>query len=48
MQRAVTSPFRLHSEFSPSGDQPQAIEKIVAGLREGKRLQALLGITGSG
>jgi len=40
--------FQLVSEFSPRGDQPAAIEKIVKGLREGKRHQTLLGVTGSG
>jgi excinuclease ABC subunit B len=44
----MTSPFKLKSEFAPSGDQPQAIQKLMAGLESGKRLQALLGITGSG
>jgi excinuclease ABC subunit B len=44
----MTSPFRLKSEYSPKGDQPQAIEKLVKGLREGKNHQTLLGITGSG
>lgn len=41
-------PFRLVSEFKPCGDQPQAIESLVRGLREGKRAQTLLGVTGSG
>ncbi len=40
--------FQLKSTFSPCGDQPQAIEHLVSGLREGKRAQVLLGITGSG
>jgi excinuclease ABC subunit B len=44
----MTSPFQLRSEFEPRGDQPQAIEKLLAGLREGKQYQTLLGITGSG
>jgi excinuclease ABC subunit B len=42
------SRFRLRSDFEPAGDQPQAIEALVRGLREGKRCQTLLGITGSG
>ncbi len=42
------SHFQLVTEFSPRGDQPAAIEKIVKGLREGKRHQTLLGVTGSG
>src|SRR5690554_5069159 len=41
-------PFRMVSEFEPSGDQPQAIEQLVAGLRTGDRDQVLLGVTGSG
>ncbi|HTM46351.1 MAG TPA: DEAD/DEAH box helicase family protein, partial [Polyangiaceae bacterium] len=40
--------FRLHSEFKPTGDQPQAIQTLIQGLRAGKRAQTLLGITGSG
>ncbi len=40
--------FKLHSEFKPSGDQPQAIEKLVKGLDKGHRYQTLLGVTGSG
>lgn len=40
--------FKLVSDFTPSGDQPQAIEKLVKGLEEGIESQTLLGITGSG
>jgi len=40
--------FKLVSKFKPTGDQPQAIEKLVKGLNEGKRFQTLLGVTGSG
>ena len=40
--------FELHSEYSPTGDQPQAIEKLTEGLRDGLRTQVLLGVTGSG
>jgi len=40
--------FKLVSKFKPTGDQPQAIEKLVKGLKEGKRFQTLLGVTGSG
>lgn len=40
--------FRLHSEYAPAGDQPQAIEKLVNGLNSGKKEQILLGVTGSG
>jgi len=42
------SPFRLHQTFEPAGDQPQAIEKLTAGLRDGLAYQTLLGVTGSG
>lgn len=40
--------FKLHSEYKPEGDQPQAIEALVRGLRDGAKDQVLLGITGSG
>ncbi|MGN9019521.1 excinuclease ABC subunit UvrB [Lachnospiraceae bacterium HCP1S3_C3] len=40
--------FKLHSEYSPTGDQPQAIEKLVKGFKEGNQFQTLLGVTGSG
>jgi excinuclease ABC subunit B len=40
--------FKLHAEYQPTGDQPQAIEKLVASLRAGHRHQTLLGVTGSG
>ena len=40
--------FKLHSEFKPTGDQPQAIEDLVKGINEGKKFQTLLGVTGSG
>jgi len=40
--------FKLHSEYKPTGDQPQAIEKLVQGIKEGKKAQTLLGVTGSG
>jgi excinuclease ABC subunit B len=41
-------PFRLHTDFTPSGDQPAAIKALCAGLREGLADQTLLGVTGSG
>ncbi|HUS65027.1 MAG TPA: excinuclease ABC subunit UvrB [Kofleriaceae bacterium] len=44
----MESPFRLVSEFSPTGDQPEAIRQLVDGFRRGDRFQTLLGITGSG
>lgn len=40
--------FKLVSDFSPSGDQPQAIEKLVDGIWRGVQFQTLLGVTGSG
>ena len=40
--------FRLVSDFVPTGDQPQAIEKLVDGVQQGHRYQTLLGVTGSG
>jgi excinuclease ABC subunit B len=41
-------PFEVISSFQPQGDQPQAIDKLAAGVREGKRFQTLMGVTGSG
>lgn len=40
--------FVLHSKYAPSGDQPQAIEKLVRNIEDGKKEQILLGVTGSG
>ena len=40
--------FKLVSKYQPSGDQPQAIEKLVSGIKEGKKEQVLLGATGTG
>ncbi|MGD2139308.1 MAG: excinuclease ABC subunit UvrB [Burkholderiales bacterium] len=42
------SPFRLHRLFSPEGDQPEAIAKLVEGIGDGLQYQTLLGVTGSG
>jgi excinuclease ABC subunit B len=42
------SDFKLVSEYKPTGDQPQAIEKLVKGFKEGNQFQTLLGVTGSG
>ena len=39
--------FELHSEYKPTGDQPEAIEKLSNGIKEGKKFQTLLGVTGS-
>ena len=43
-----TQPFRLHSPFAPTGDQPDAIAKLTAGFEAGMKYQTLLGVTGSG
>eukprot|EP01136_Pigoraptor_vietnamica_P024300 Opistho-1_new@77219 len=40
--------FKLVSEYKPTGDQPQAIEKLVEGVQNGEQSQTLLGVTGSG
>ena len=40
--------FKLHSEYKPTGEQPQAIEYLSKGIKEGKKFQTLLGVTGSG
>ena len=41
-------PFKLHSEYKPTGDQPAAIAELVKGFQEGNQFQTLLGVTGSG
>src|ERR1039458_5299602 len=41
-------PFVVHSDFSPAGDQPNAVAALSEGVRRGDRFQTLLGITGSG
>ena len=40
--------FKIHSKYTPSGDQPAAIDSLVKGLKEGKKHQVLLGATGTG
>ncbi|MDD4842716.1 MAG: excinuclease ABC subunit UvrB [Anaerotignum sp.] len=40
--------FKVHSEYKPTGDQPQAIETLARGFQDGKKFQTLLGVTGSG
>lgn len=40
--------FKLHSEYQPTGDQPQAIRELVEGFRKGNQFETLLGVTGSG
>ena len=42
------SPFRLNQAYAPAGDQPEAIEKLIEGVRDGLAYQTLLGVTGSG
>ena len=39
--------FKLVSEYKPTGDQPEAIEYLTKGIKEGKKFQTLLGVTGS-
>ncbi len=46
--RLANTPFRVVSPFDVSGDQPQAIEKLAQGVKDGLRYQTLLGVTGSG
>ncbi len=44
----MSAGFKLRTDYQPTGDQPQAIEKLCRGLKEGKKQQVLLGVTGSG
>src|SRR5437763_4859824 len=44
----MSSPFQIDAPFEPRGDQPQAIEQLVAGVRAGLKEQVLMGVTGSG
>ncbi len=44
----MDKPFKIHSQFQPTGDQPQAIEKIADGFKKGLKFQTLKGVTGSG
>lgn len=46
--KSIMDHFILHSEYQPTGDQPEAIENLVRGFREGNQFQTLLGVTGSG
>ena len=39
--------FKLHSKFKPTGDQPEAIDSLVDGIKLGEKFQTLLGVTGS-
>ena len=47
-KKELNIPFKLASDFSPAGDQPQAIKELVDGVNKGERSQILLGVTGSG
>ena len=47
MEKA-TNKFKLVSSYKPTGDQPEAIESLVNGIKQGKKRQTLLGVTGSG
>lgn len=40
--------FKVHSKYKPTGDQPEAIQKLAEGVKKGLRYQTLLGVTGSG
>ena len=42
----MDKPFKIHSKFQPTGDQPQAIEKIADGFQNGLKFQTLGGVTG--
>ena len=44
----IDKPFKLVSPYSPTGDQPEAIAKLVEGIKRGDKEQTLLGVTGSG
>ena len=46
--QTIQKQFKLHSEYAPTGDQPQAIEALVEGFKKGNQFQTLLGVTGSG
>ena len=47
-REVIMDHFELVSEYEPTGDQPQAIEKLVKGFKEGNQCETLLGVTGSG
>jgi excinuclease ABC subunit B len=48
MEQKIDGIFKIHSKYKPSGDQPQAIEKLVDGINNGEKYQTLLGATGTG
>jgi excinuclease ABC subunit B len=41
-------PFKVHTPYTPAGDQPQAIEQLTASIKQGNKYNTLLGVTGSG
>ena len=47
-QEVTRLEFKLHSQYQPTGDQPQAIDALVRGVKSGMKDQVLLGVTGSG
>ncbi|MBQ3400427.1 MAG: DEAD/DEAH box helicase family protein, partial [Lachnospiraceae bacterium] len=48
IQKSGTKPFKIHSEYKPTGDQPAAIDARVEGFKAGNQAETLLGVTGSG
>lgn len=48
MEGFIMNEFKLKAPYKPTGDQPQAIEKLVEGFKEGNQFETLLGVTGSG
>ena len=48
MEGFTMNEFKLKAPYKPTGDQPQAIEKLVEGFKEGNQFETLLGVTGSG
>ena len=48
IQKSGTKPFKIHSEYKPTGDQPAAIDALVEGFKAGNQAETLLGVTGSG
>ena len=46
--QTIQKQFKLHSEYAPTGDQPQAIKELVEGFKCGNQFQTLLGVTGFG
>ena len=48
MEKLKNKPFKLHSKYSPTGDQPEAIKSLTGGVLDGLRAQVLVGVTGSG